>query len=96
MGQKKYISQRTRTTHTYSFYRQRRNDPNWRADYLEARTQRQRHILFTLIIKVTGQKPGDNPANEASTPVSLDDAGTSKSGHVTTNEPGHQGGPIGN
>ncbi|TBX38725.1 hypothetical protein EUZ87_13040 [Lactiplantibacillus paraplantarum] len=50
MGQKKYISQRTRTTHTYSFYRQRRNDPNWRADYLEARTQRQRHILVTLII----------------------------------------------
>ena len=50
MGQKKYISRRTRTMHTYSFYRQRRNDPNWRADYLEARTQRQRHILVTLIV----------------------------------------------
>ena len=50
MRKKKYISQRTRATHTYSFYRQRRNDPNWRADYLAARVCRQRHILISLII----------------------------------------------
>lgn len=35
MGQQKYSSQRTRTQHTYEFFKERQNDPAWRDDFYE-------------------------------------------------------------
>lgn len=55
---KKYLSKRTRTKHTYEFYKQRRNSPQWRDDFLEVRKKRRIEIaiqaLIILLIVVGG------------------------------------------
>lgn len=48
--QRTFKSKRNHTRHTYKFYKNRKNDPKWRADYLSVR-----RILFientiTLIV----------------------------------------------
>lgn len=51
---KKYLSNQTRTSHTYEFYKDRQDNPKWRDDFLNVRAIRRRNIIiqsfFGLII----------------------------------------------
>lgn len=47
---KKYLSKRTRTKHTYEFYKQRRNSPQWRDDFLEVRKKRRTEIAIQAFV----------------------------------------------
>lgn len=44
---KKYSSKKTRKKHTYKFYKDRKNDPQWRDAYLIARKKRKKIIIFS-------------------------------------------------
>ncbi|TYC48449.1 hypothetical protein ESZ50_08795 [Weissella muntiaci] len=46
---KKYLSSKTRTSHTFEFYRDRQDDPNWRDDYLRIKAIR-RHDFFVSML----------------------------------------------
>lgn len=48
MGQQKYSSQRTRTQHTYEFFKERQNDPAWRDDFLRIQAIRRRNRLLKI------------------------------------------------
>lgn len=58
MKPRTYYSQRTRAAHTYDFYWQRQNDPQWRDDFLRITAQRKRerrkhyrnNLIGTVII----------------------------------------------
>lgn len=58
MKQKKYSSQKTRSQHTYQFFKDRRNDPAWHADFLRVRTIRRRNFILksglSLLILLIG------------------------------------------
>lgn len=47
---KKYLSTKTRTKHTYNFYKERRNAPIWKGDYLRIKAIRQRNLVLGLLI----------------------------------------------
>ncbi|MBA1393805.1 hypothetical protein EQ500_07990 [Lactobacillus sp. XV13L] len=54
---KKYMSQHTRTRHTYRFFKERRNDPRWHDDYVRVHSLRTRSlviqaVLLTMLITV--------------------------------------------
>ncbi|WP_235688018.1 hypothetical protein [Latilactobacillus fragifolii] len=54
---KKYLSKWTRTKHTYEFYKQRRNSPQWRDDFLAVRSKRRTEIAiqaFVILLIVAG------------------------------------------
>ncbi|GAK31376.1 hypothetical protein WOSG25_090740 [Weissella oryzae SG25] len=47
---KKYLSTKTRTSHTFEFYEIRQDDPNWREDYLRIKAIRQREFIRSMMI----------------------------------------------
>ena len=47
---KKYLSARTRTKHTYAFYKERRNNPQWRDDFIQVRSQRRKALFIQTIV----------------------------------------------
>ncbi|WP_208422249.1 hypothetical protein [Latilactobacillus fragifolii] len=49
---KKYLSTRTRTKHTYAFYKERRNNPQWHDDFIQVRSQRRKGIAVEIIISL--------------------------------------------
>ncbi|MHC9532946.1 hypothetical protein ACVPPR_05945 [Dellaglioa sp. L3N] len=49
---KKYLSDRTRTGHTYEFYKDRQNNPQWRDDFLRVRATRRRNIVIQLFVGI--------------------------------------------
>jgi len=49
MKNKTYLSQKTRSRHTYDFYKARRNDPEWQADFWRIRYIRRRNTLLQLV-----------------------------------------------
>ncbi|QFP78791.1 hypothetical protein [Latilactobacillus graminis] len=54
---RKYLSKSTRTKHTYEFYKERRDNPQWRADFLEVRSKRRIEIAiqaFVILVIVAG------------------------------------------
>lgn len=42
---KLYLSNKTRTSHTFQFYEERQNDPKWRDDYLRIKAERKSETL---------------------------------------------------
>lgn len=50
---RKYLSKRTRTKHTYEFYKQRRDNPQWRDEFLEVRKKRRIEITIQAFIILT-------------------------------------------
>lgn len=59
---KKYFSSATRSRHTYTFFKERQNEPKWRNDFLEIRRLRRRAlakkffflVLFILLLFALG------------------------------------------
>ncbi|MGV0168559.1 DUF6287 domain-containing protein [Furfurilactobacillus sp. WILCCON 0119] len=49
---KKYFGGTTRSPHTYEFFKQRRDDPNWQADFYVIRAQRRRRAVITTMVVV--------------------------------------------
>lgn len=47
---KKYLSARTRTKHTYAFYKERRNNPQWHDDFIQVRSQRRKALFIQTIV----------------------------------------------
>lgn len=47
---KKYLSARTRTKHTYAFYKERWNNPQWRDDFIQVRSQRRKALFIQTIV----------------------------------------------
>ncbi|AUJ29096.1 hypothetical protein [Liquorilactobacillus hordei] len=52
MKPKTYPSKRTRSQHTYAFYKERRDDPAWREDYLRVRAIRQRALIIEVMLGI--------------------------------------------
>ncbi|MFT8425012.1 MAG: hypothetical protein ABF682_04050 [Liquorilactobacillus sp.] len=52
MKPKTYPSKRTRSQHTYTFYKERRTDPAWREDYLRVRSIRQRTFIIEIALGI--------------------------------------------
>jgi len=49
MKAKTYLSEKTRSQHTYAFFKARRNDPEWQADFWRIRYIRRRNTLLQLV-----------------------------------------------
>lgn len=49
---KKYYVARNGSWHTWDFLRTRKNEPNWRAAYLEARSKRIRNAILSLFVLI--------------------------------------------
>lgn len=49
---KKYLSQSTRTKHTYEFYKERRDNPQWQDDFLKVRSMRRRNLIIQTIVGI--------------------------------------------
>lgn len=52
MKPKTYPNKRTRSQHTYDFYKERQNDTSWRDDYLRVKSIRQRTIIVEITIGI--------------------------------------------
>ncbi|WP_317759785.1 hypothetical protein [Liquorilactobacillus mali] len=46
MKPKKYSSQKTRSQHTYQFFKDRRNDPAWQEEFLRVKTIQRRNFIL--------------------------------------------------
>jgi len=49
MKAKTYLSEKTRSQHTYAFFKARRNDPEWQADFWRIKYIRRRNTLLQLV-----------------------------------------------
>ncbi|WP_409022290.1 hypothetical protein ACE83Q_01030 [Dellaglioa sp. P0083] len=49
---KTYLSKGTRTKHTYEFYKDRQDNPQWRDDFLRVRLIRRRMIILRLLFVI--------------------------------------------
>lgn len=49
---KKYMSEHTRAKHSYKFFKERRNDPEWQEEFYEVRRLHWRSIFIKSIITV--------------------------------------------
>ncbi|BDR60959.1 hypothetical protein [Lactobacillus xylocopicola] len=72
---KKYLSQHSRTRHTYQFFKERRNDPKWHDDYLRIRSLRLRLFLIQgmvviLLAIIGGAFLKQHTANQSQVPSS--------------------------
>ena len=45
---RKYYSSSNQTSHTYSFYKNRRDDPKWQGDYLRIKAIKQRNTFIMI------------------------------------------------
>lgn len=52
MSQKKYSSQKTRSLHTYQFFKDRRNDPAWQEDFLHVKAIRRRNFILKTNLSI--------------------------------------------
>lgn len=49
---KTYLSKGTRTKHTYEFYKDRQDNPQWRDDFLRVRSIRRRNLAIQLLLGI--------------------------------------------
>ncbi|QAR35894.1 hypothetical protein [Latilactobacillus curvatus] len=50
---RKYLSTSTRTKHTYAFYKERRDNPQWHDDFIQVRSQRRKELIIEVIVSLT-------------------------------------------